>query len=83
MIISARVEKHADNREVCAVIADYTESCRPHVGLAAPLQVVFEPFRDIPEGNYVALVYVSRYVDGRWEHPFDKVPFRILSGLGG
>jgi hypothetical protein len=87
VIVSARIEKHAWNREVCAAIDEgifATQSCRPHVGTDAPTQVIFEPFRDLPEGEYTATVYVNRQnLDtGKWERVSGFINFRILAAFG-
>ena len=85
--VSARIAHHTGNRQVCAVFDNgkyWTMSCRPHVGFEAPLQVVFEPFRDLPEGEYLVTVAVTRLKDdGSWESPTDQTHIRIFPPLGG
>jgi len=87
VIVSARVEPHADNRVVCAFITNgeyETSSCRPHVGDEAPLQVVFEPFRGLGQGEYAAIVEVVRIArDGKQTRRMNSLTFRILEPFGG
>lgn len=87
IVVSARVEPHQDNRELCALLTDgvfETSSCRPHVGLKAPLQVVFEPFRNMEAGEYIAVVFVTRQApDGKVTTEQARQQFRILESLGG
>jgi len=86
VVLTTRIEKHADNRELCALISSgefETSSCRAHVGTNAPLQVVFQPFRGLPAGEYLALVVVGRQSPtGERSQVTARAPFRILSALG-
>ena len=86
VVVIARVEPRPENRDIEAcVVGDYTAcSARAHVGVDAPIQVVFEPFRGLPQGEYDAVVTVRRQsVDGRWTTAVDKQHFIILEAFGG
>jgi hypothetical protein len=81
-----RTEKHQGNRALCvAVISEAFEStsCRTHIGTTAPSQVVFEPFRGLPGGDYIAMAALDhQLIDGRHVTITVRHPFTILPGLG-
>ena len=87
VVLTARIEKHPDNRELCVgVVGDAYESssCRAHAGTTAPLQIVFAPFRGVPEGEYTAMLVLRRQSrEGKWSQLSTRQPFIILSALGG